>query len=105
MRQFKAVSQSLDRSFNLLGFSGKQLVWLGGVFSVTSFLVSGIFGASLVVGLGIGAWAGLTCAFLSGKYPHKYWSRIYPPVPYWVKGQARYTSPVAKARLGAKKLK
>ncbi len=104
-KQFKQVSQSLGKSLSFGSFSGKQAIVLGGVFSLTFFLTSIVFGFSIYTGLCTGAWAGLICAFLSGTRPHKYWSKIYPSVPFWIRGQARYTSPVAKARLGAKKVK
>jgi hypothetical protein len=107
-QQFKPVSHSLGKSLSLLGFSGKQVVWLGMIFFLTFFpflLASVIFKLSIYPGLCVAIWAALTCTFLSGAKPYKFWSKIYPPRPYWVRGQARYTSPISKVRLGVKKVK
>jgi hypothetical protein len=105
VKEFKPVSQSLGKNLNFGSFSGKQAIILGGVFSLTFFFTSIIFGLSIFTGLCTSLCTALTCAFLSGSKPYKYWSKIYPFVPCWVKGQVRYTSPVSKERLGSRKIK
>ncbi|MBA3920205.1 MAG: DUF87 domain-containing protein [Nostocaceae cyanobacterium] len=102
-REFKQVSQSLGKNLSFGSFSGRQAIILGGVFTVT-FFGTAILTQSAYTSTAVGAWFGLTSAFLSGKYPHKFWSKIYPSVPYWVRGQARYVSPVRKARIGSLKV-
>jgi hypothetical protein len=100
--EFKPVSQSLGKPLSFGSFSGKQAIILGLVFSVCFLSLSGFFGVSIFIGLCISIWAALTCALLSGSNPYRYWSKIYPPVPYFVRGQARYVSPVQKERLGTR---
>jgi|UPI00031D9B43 hypothetical protein len=104
-KQFKQVSHSLGKNLNFGSFSGKQAIVLAGVFSFTFLFTYIILGLSIYIGLGASTWSGLTCAFLSGSKPHKFWSRIYPPVPNWVRGQARYVSPIYKTLLGSKRAK
>jgi Helicase HerA, central domain len=102
----KSVSRILGKSLNFGSFSGRQTIILGGAFSLTFFLTSIVAGLSIYTGLGAGVWAGLTCAFLSGAHPHKFWSKIYPfSVPYWNRGHARYSSPISKEHIGSKKVK
>lgn len=103
-QEFRQVSQSLGKNLSFGSFSGKQAIILAGVFT-TAFFVAAPVTNDAYKSLAIATWAGLTCAFLSGAHPHKFWSKLYPETPYWVRGQARYTSPIQKARLGSKKVK
>ena len=102
--KFKQVSRSLGKNLSFGSFSGRQAIILGSAFSLGFFLTS-LLGFSTTTSIAVAAWAGLTCAFLSGTKPYKYWSNIYPLTPFWVKGQARYISPVKKDRLKSKKVK
>ena len=104
-KRHKPVSQTLGKSLSFGSLSGQQGIILGGVFSLTFFFTSIVFDLSIYTGLAVACWAGLTCAFLSGAHPYKYWSRIYPfGVPYWNRGHARYSSPISKEHLGSKKV-
>ncbi len=103
--EFKPLSQSLGKILSFGCFSGKQAVILGLVFSLSFLVISGVFGVSIYIALCVSLWSSLTCALLSGSKPYRYWSRIYPPVPYFVRGQARYTSATTKEHLGVKQIK
>lgn len=102
--KYKQVSRSLGKSLSFGSFSGRQAIILGSVFSLGFFLTS-LLGFPTSTSIAVAVWTGLTCAFLSGTKPYKYWSNIYPLTPFWVKGQARYISPVKKDRLKSKKVK
>lgn len=102
-KKFKPVSQSLGKNLSFGSFSGKQAIILGSVFSVGTFIPS-LLGLSMTASIAVGSWAGLTCALLSGSKPYKYWSKIYPLTPHWVRGQARYKLATEKTKVGAKKV-
>jgi len=103
--EFKRVSQSLGESPQFGIFSGKQFVVLSSVFVAVFGLLTVICGVPIFWGLSVATWASVTCGLLSGDKPHKFWSKLYPTVPHWVRGQARYSSPVTKDKLGFKHVK
>ncbi len=103
--EFKQVSQSLGESPQFGIFSGKQFVVVSAIFVTIFGILTPIFGVSIFYSLSIATWASVTCGLLSGNNPHKFWSKFYPPIPYWVRGQARYISPLTKERLGNQRVK
>ena len=104
-KQVKQVSQTLGESPRFGPFSGKQFVVLTGVFSTVFGFLFLLFGINIVFSIFSALWASLSIAFLSGDNPHIFWSKLYPGVPYWVRGYARYSSPQEKRKVGSKKVK
>ena len=104
-QEVKQVSQTLGESPRFGPFSGKQFVALTGAFSAVFGVSFLLFGIDIFWSVSASLWAGLSIAFLSGDHPHVFWSKLYPGVPYWVRGYARYSSPQEKKKLGNKKVK
>ena len=104
-QEIKQISQTLGESPRFGPFSGKQFVALTGAFSAVFGVSFLLFGIDIFWSVSASLWAGLSIAFLSGDHPHVFWSKLYPGVPYWVRGYARYSSPQEKKKLGNKKVK
>lgn len=103
--KFKPNNQSLGKFSGIGLFSAKQLLWSGGVFILTLLLTHALFGLSIYIGVLLSFWTGLSVAFLSGSKPYRFWSLLFPSIPYWIRGQSRQISPISRERLGAKKVR
>jgi hypothetical protein len=103
--QAKQINQSLGQSPRFGPFSGQQFVMLAAGFSVVFGVFQLLLGLNIFVSLALSSWTGLTVAFLSGDRPHKFWSRVYPRVPCWTRGYAKYFSAQEKKKVGSKQVK
>jgi hypothetical protein len=103
-QEIKQVNQSLGKSAPIGIFTGFQfaisLISFGGGFFLAFFL-----GAGMIWSILIGIWFSVTTITLSGRRPYLFWSRIFPGVPLWTRGYVKYSSPLEKKRVGAKKVK
>lgn len=102
-QEFKQINQSLGESAQIGLFTGGQFVIFGVIFGSTFFL-SITLGISLLWSILLGLWASITVLILSGNKPYLFWSKVYPSVPSWTRGYARYSSPQSKKKLGVKKV-
>lgn len=100
--EIKQVNQSLGESPRFGPFSGKQFVICAAVFCFIFGFLNLIFGVDTFWCIAIALWASLTISVLSGEKPHLFWSKIYPIVPSWTRGYAKYVSPQEKKKVGAK---
>ncbi len=85
--------------------SGKQFAIFAGIFCLIVGILSLVIGVSLFLGISIGLWAGITVTLLSGEKPHRFWSKVYPFKPKWIRGHVNFTSSFDKKKLGKKRVK
>ncbi|MBD2531914.1 DUF87 domain-containing protein [Nostoc flagelliforme FACHB-838] len=104
-QEIKQVNQSLGESPRFGPFSGTQFAVSAAVFCVVFGLLGLIIGVNIFWSIAFACWASITVAVLSGEKPHLFWSKVYPIVPAWTRGYAKYSSPQAKKKVGAKKVK
>lgn len=103
-KEIKQVNQSLGKSASIGIFTGFQFAIVIPLFG-TGFFASFAIGLNLAWSILIGCWFSGTALALSGKKPHLFWSKIYPIVPVWSRGYAKYSTPQSKNRVGVKKLR
>lgn len=96
--EFKEVNQSLGQSIRVGSFSASQYIAAGLPAGVIFFILNGIFGINILFTIFITLWIGATCAVLSGDKPYQFWSKLWPVVPYWVRGYVMYDSPLRKKK-------
>ncbi len=104
-KQLKLVNQSLGQSPRFGPFSGQQFAAVSASFSVIFGVLRLVIGIDIFISLGMAVWVAMTIAFLSGDNPHKFWSKLYPGVPYWIRGYAKYSSAIEKKKVGTKKVR
>ncbi|MCC5640013.1 hypothetical protein LC593_30130 [Nostoc sp. CHAB 5844] len=102
-KTIKPINQSLGKSASIGIFTGFQYAVALLSFG-TGFFIIYIFGVGLVWSILGGVWLAATILALSGKKPYLFWSRIFPRAPIWTRGYVRYSTPIEKRRIGAKKL-
>ncbi|TVP62431.1 MAG: DUF87 domain-containing protein [Nodularia sp. (in: Bacteria)] len=103
-KEIKQVNQSLGKSATIGAFSGTQFAIAVSTFGFIFFIAVAV-GLHIVWCMLLGIWASGTALVLSGKSPHLFWSKVYPIVPVWTRGYAKYSSPQEKKKLGSKKVK
>lgn len=103
-KEIKQVNQSLGKSAPIGIFTGFQFAVVIPLFGL-GFFSSFALGLNLAWSILIGCWLSATALALSGKKPHLFWSKIYPIVPVWSRGYARYLTPQSKNRVGVKKIR
>ena len=102
MTEFKEVNQTLGQHIRVGPFSLPQFIAAGLSAGVAFVLLNGIFDVDIVFTIFFCLWLGATLAVLSGDKPYLFWSKLWPFLPYWTRGYARYTVPLRK-RLCLKK--
>lgn len=103
-REIKQVNQSLGKSAPIGIFTGFQFAVAIPLFGIGLFLAFAL-GLNIAWSILIGCWFSATALALSGKRPYLFWSKIYPIVPVWSRGYAKYSTPQSKKRVGAKKIR
>ncbi len=98
MPEFKEVNQSLGQHVRFGPFSASQYIGAGLPAGIVFLILNGIFGVDIGFTTFISLWLAATCAVLSGDKPYLFWSKLWPSVPYWVRGYTMYDLPLRKQK-------
>jgi hypothetical protein len=96
--EFKEVNQSLGKHVQVGIFSLAQFLGAALAAGVAFILLNGILSVDVFWSLLVSAWLFGTCAVLSGDKPYLFWSKLWPTVPNWVRGYAKYDDMLRKKK-------